>query len=60
MTRARPTPAGRPPPACAPRACEYNGTLHDFMMLNPLRDTAAATAAIEQAVHVLRTALTAR
>ena len=37
-----------------------NGTLHDFMMLNPLRETAAATAAIEQAVHVLRTALTAR
>ena len=35
-----------------------NGTLHDFMMLNPLRETAAATAAIEQAVHVLRTALT--
>ena len=37
-----------------------NGTLHDFMMLNPLRETAAATAAIEQAVHVLRTALAAR
>jgi hypothetical protein len=30
------------------------------MMLNPLRETAAATAAIEQAVHVLRKALTAR
>jgi acetyl esterase len=35
----------------------YNGTLHDFMMLNPLRATAAASAAIEQAVHVLRDAL---
>jgi acetyl esterase len=35
----------------------YNGTLHDFMMLNPLRGTAAATAAIEQAIHVLRKAL---
>jgi acetyl esterase len=35
----------------------YNGTLHDFMMLNPLRQTAASTAAIEQAVHVLRKAL---
>jgi acetyl esterase len=37
----------------------YNGTLHDFMMLNPLRETAASTAAIEQAVHVLRKALKA-
>lgn len=35
----------------------YNGILHDFMMLNPVRETAAATAAIEQAVHVLRAAL---
>jgi hypothetical protein len=32
----------------------YNGILHDFMMLNPLRHTAATTGAIEQAVHVLR------
>jgi acetyl esterase len=35
----------------------YNGILHDFMMLNPLRETAAATAAIEQATDVLRKAL---
>jgi len=35
----------------------YDGTLHDFMMLNPLRGTAAATGAIEQAIHVLRKAL---
>jgi acetyl esterase len=35
----------------------YNGILHDFMMLNPLRDTAATTGAIEQAIHVLRKAL---
>ena len=35
----------------------YNGTIHDFMMLNPLRDTAATTAALEQAIHVLRKAL---
>jgi acetyl esterase len=35
----------------------YNGILHDFMMLNPLRQTAAATGAIEQAIHVLRKAL---
>ncbi|WP_029264291.1 MULTISPECIES: alpha/beta hydrolase [unclassified Microbacterium] len=36
----------------------YDGTLHDFMMLNPLRSSAATTAAIEQAIHVLRKALT--
>ena len=34
----------------------YNGIIHDFMMLNPLRGTAAATAAVEQAIHVLRKA----
>jgi acetyl esterase/lipase len=35
----------------------FNGTLHDFVMLNPVRGTAAATAAVEQAIHVLRKAL---
>jgi acetyl esterase/lipase len=35
----------------------YNGILHDFMMLNPLRPTAATTGAIEQAIYVLRKAL---
>ena len=35
----------------------YDATLHDFMMLNPVRATAASTAGIEQAVHVLRKAL---
>jgi acetyl esterase len=35
----------------------YNGTIHDFMMLNALRETAAATAAIAQAVKVLGRAL---
>ncbi|MER7661047.1 MULTISPECIES: alpha/beta hydrolase [unclassified Streptomyces] len=34
-----------------------NGTLHDFMMLNPLRPTQATTAAMAQAVHTLRVAL---
>ncbi|QAY72557.1 alpha/beta hydrolase [Agromyces protaetiae] len=34
----------------------YNGIIHDFLMLNPLRPTAAVTAALEQAVHVLRKA----
>ncbi|WP_310722824.1 alpha/beta hydrolase [Streptomyces sp. N2A] len=38
----------------------YNGIHHDFMMLNPLRSTRASTAAIEQAVHVLRKALDTR
>ncbi|MEV6071491.1 alpha/beta hydrolase [Nocardia sp. NPDC052001] len=38
-------------------SARYNGTLHDFMMLNPVRPTAAASAAIEQAIHVLRNAL---
>jgi len=35
----------------------YNGIIHDFMMLNPLRQTAATTGAIEQAIHMLRKAL---
>ena len=34
----------------------FNGIMHDFMMLNPLRETAASTAAVEQAIHVLRKA----
>lgn len=35
----------------------YNDIHHDFMMLNPLRPTAATTGAIEQAIHILRKAL---
>ncbi|MEV6157002.1 alpha/beta hydrolase [Nonomuraea sp. NPDC052129] len=35
----------------------YNGTLHDFMMLNPVRDTRAARAATAQAIEVLKAAL---
>ena len=38
----------------------FNGIIHDFLMLNPLRGTAATTAAVEQAVHVLRKALGTR
>lgn len=34
----------------------YNGTLHDFMMLNPLRPTAATGSAVDLAARVLRTA----
>jgi acetyl esterase len=35
----------------------YNGTVHDFAMLNPLAETPAARAAIQQAITALRTAL---
>nr|WSX75412.1 alpha/beta hydrolase [Streptomyces sp. NBC_00899] len=35
----------------------YNGTLHDFMMLNAVRSTAASTWAIRQAAGTLRTVL---
>ncbi|MDQ0605356.1 acetyl esterase [Streptomyces canus] len=35
----------------------YNASLHDFMMLNTVRSTQASTAAVEQAIHVLRKAL---
>jgi acetyl esterase len=35
----------------------YNGILHDFMMLNPLRDTRAARGATAQAIEVLKAAL---
>jgi acetyl esterase len=35
----------------------YNATIHDFMMLNPLRPSAASTGAVNQAVDILRKAL---
>lgn len=35
----------------------YDGTIHDFMMLNPLRETRAARSAIAQAIQTLRGAL---
>src|SRR3954452_17059358 len=35
----------------------YNAIIHDFMLLNPVRRTCAATAAVEQAIAVLRKAL---
>ena len=35
----------------------YNGTIHDFVMLNPLANTPAARAAVAQAVATLRAAL---
>jgi acetyl esterase len=38
-------------------AARYQGIIHDFVMLNALRETAAAEAAITQASSVLRTAL---
>ncbi|RBQ20903.1 esterase [Spongiactinospora rosea] len=38
-------------------ATRYGGVIHDFVMLNGLRETNAAQGAIDQAVHTLRTAL---
>ncbi|GAA2118120.1 alpha/beta hydrolase [Actinomadura napierensis] len=38
-------------------AIRYNGTLHDFMMLDPVRDTQASRAATAQAITVLQAAL---
>jgi acetyl esterase/lipase len=38
-------------------AVRYQGIIHDFVMLNALHDTYAATAAIAQAVATLRAAL---
>ena len=35
----------------------YNGTIHDFVMLNPLAQTPATRAAIQQAVDMLKAAL---
>jgi acetyl esterase len=35
----------------------YDGTIHDFMMLNPLSGTQATRAAVAQAISFLRTAL---
>jgi acetyl esterase/lipase len=35
----------------------YDGTIHDFMLLNPLRDTRATRGAIDQATSILRKAL---
>lgn len=37
-------------------AIRYLGTIHDFVMLNALRDTPAAKSAVEQAVDFLRNA----
>ncbi|GAA4698320.1 alpha/beta hydrolase [Phytohabitans rumicis] len=41
-------------------AVRYQGIIHDFVMLNALRDTSAATAAINQAATTLRDALHAK
>lgn len=41
----------------ATTSIRYNASLHDFMMLNPVRGTQASSAAVEQAVHVLRKVL---
>jgi acetyl esterase/lipase len=41
-------------------AVRYQGTIHDFVMLNALRETHAAAAAIEQAIDFLSEALGTR
>jgi acetyl esterase/lipase len=38
-------------------AARYGGIIHDFVMLNPLRETHAADAAIRQAIGFLKRAL---
>lgn len=38
----------------------YDAILHDFMMLNPVRETQATTAAVEQAISILRKTLGVR
>lgn len=38
-------------------AVRYNGTVHDFVMLNPLADTPAVRGAVKQAIAALRGAL---
>lgn len=38
-------------------AVRYQGIIHDFVMLNALRETHAADAAINQAINTLRTSL---
>lgn len=35
----------------------YHGTIHDFVMLNPITDTSPARGAIDQASHMLQTIL---
>jgi acetyl esterase len=40
-------------------AVRYNGTIHDFMMLNPITETPAARGAIGQAIGYLRKAFAA-
>jgi acetyl esterase/lipase len=44
-------------PGVRTTSVRFNGAIHDFLMLNPVRETAATTAALEQAIHILRKAL---
>jgi pimeloyl-ACP methyl ester carboxylesterase len=56
-TRARRTRAHLRAAGVDVTTVRYDGTIHDFMMLNPLADTNATRAAIAQASAVLRDAL---
>ncbi|GII53472.1 hypothetical protein Pth03_18610 [Planotetraspora thailandica] len=49
--------ARKPTAAGVPTTSVRYSTLHDFMMLNPVRSTAAAGAAVAQAIEVLEAAL---
>jgi acetyl esterase len=54
----RPRPAQRDHRAGVPvTAVRYDGTVHDFMLLNSLSQTHATRAAIAQATSFLRAAL---
>lgn len=43
----------------AQTSTRYLGTIHDFMMLNPIADTPAVLDAVEQASEILKKVLTA-
>ena len=55
-TRARPTPTSCVMPVSRQPPSVFNGTIHDFMRLNALRDSESTHAAISLAVAALRRA----
>ena len=56
-TRARPTPASSATAGVPVTAVRFQGTIHDFVMLNALADTQAARAATAQAAATVRQAV---
>ena len=59
-TRARPTPTSLRAAGVPVTASRYQGIIHDFVMLNPLRGHHAAEAAISQAIDFLAKKLDTR